>query len=198
METTLILAGATAATTVLLLRGRKKRKSVYTVKNVVWWIDKHISPKMLNASKPKIVDKGDGQFAYLTSPTHDVRLRMDGLMAGVRTSKLDDDFVFRLSYVLIAKQFVGRPFLLFGLVRNKYLPQKRVKRVTILPESDSTLLESHDIVDNIEVDITKPLFIPPLYFFVKVTDSLSYFILLMNRNAVRLFEPAAVTQTQLR
>jgi len=116
----------------------------------------------------------------------------------VRTSKLDDDFVFRLSYVLIAKQFVGRPFLLFGLVRNKYLPQKRVKRVTILPESDSTLLESHDIVDNIEVDITKPLFIPPLYFFVKVTDSLSYFILLMNRNAVRLFEPAAVTQTQLR
>jgi len=163
---------------------------------VVWWIDKHISPKMLNASKPKIVDKGDGQFAYLTSPTHDVRLRMDGLM--VRTSKLDDDFVFRLSYVLIAKQFVGRPFLLFGLVRNKYLPQRRVKRVTILPESDSTLLESHDIVDNIEVDITKPLFIPPLYFFVKVTDSLSYFILLMNRNAVRLFEPAAVTQTQLR
>ncbi len=68
---------------------------------------------------------------------------------------------------------------------------KKVKRRTILPESDTTFVETSNI--DIEVDITKPLLIPPMYFFVKVTDNLSYFILLLNRNAVTLFEPAAAT-----
>ena len=199
METTLIMAagvagGITATAAALLLR-KKKKKPVYTERNVVWWIDKHISPKMLN-SKPAVVDKAYGQYAYLTSPVHNINLNIDKLMRRTKTSKLDDDFMNKLSYMLVAKQFIGRPFLFFGLVRNNFLPLKKVKRKTILPETDTTFLETSDI--DIEVDITKPLSIPPLYFFVKVTDNLSYFILLLNRNAVRLFEPqtaAATTQT---
>jgi hypothetical protein len=174
---------------------KKKKKPVYTERNVVWWIDKHISPKMLN-SKPAVVDKAYGQYAYLTSPVHNINLNIDKLMRRTKTSKLDDDFMNKLSYMFVAKQFIGRPFLFFGLVRNNFLPLKKVKRKTILPETDTTFLETSDI--DIEVDITKPLSIPPLYFFVKVTDNLSYFILLLNRNAVRLFEPqtaAATTQT---
>jgi len=195
MEATLIIAaGAGVAAAALLLRKKKKKKPVYTERNVVWWIDKHISPKMLNSTKPKVIDKVYGQYAYLTSPIHNVNLKMDKLMKRTKTSKLDDDFLYRLSYAFIAKQFIGRPFLFFGLVRNKYLPLKKVKRKTILPELDTTLLETSHI--DIEVDISKPLFIPPMYFFVKVTDNLSYFILLLNRNAVRLFESSTATATQ--
>ena len=194
MEATLIIAaGAGVAAAALLLR-KKKKKPVYTERNVVWWIDKHISPKMLSSTKPKVIDKVYGQYAYLTSPIHNVNLKMDKLMKRTKTSKLDDDFLYRLSYTFIAKQFIGRPFLLFGLVRNKYLPLKKVKRKTILPELDTTLLETSHI--DIEVDISKPLFIPPMYFFVKVTDNLSYFILLLNRNAVRLFESSTATTAQ--
>jgi len=194
METALIIAaGAGVAAAALLLR-KKKKKPVYTERNVVWWIDKHISPKMLNSPKPKVIDKVYGQYAYLTSPIHNVNLKMDKLMKRTKTSKLDDDFLNKLSYAFIAKQFIGRPFLFFGVIRNKYLPLKEVKRRTILPESDATLVETSNI--DIEVDITKPLFIPPLYFFVKVTDNLSYFILLLNRNAVRLFESSTATTTQ--
>lgn len=182
------------ATTVGALLLRKKKKPVYTVKNVVWWIDKHISPKMLNSAKPKVIDKIYGQYAYLTSPIHNISLNIDKLMKRTKTSKLDDDFLYRLTYAFIAKQFIGRPFLFFGLVRNAYLPLKRVERKTILPESDTTFLETSTI--DIDVDISKPLYIPPLYFFVKVTDNLSYFILLLNRNSVRLFEPATVSATQ--
>jgi len=197
METTLIItAGGVAAlttATVLLLR-KKKTKSTYTAKNVVWWIDKHISPKMLNSEKPKVIDKVYGQYAYLTSPVHNISLKMDKLMKRTKTSKIDDDFLSRLSYTFIAKQFIGRPFLFFGIVRNKYLPLKRVERRTILQEYEMTFLESSYV--DLEVSISKPLFIPPLYFFVKVTENLSYFVLLLNRNAVRLFEPAtATTQT---
>jgi len=191
METTLIITagGVTAVTTatVLLLR-KKKTKPTYTAKNVVWWIDKHISPKMLNSEKPKVIDKVYGQYAYLTSPVHNINLKMDKLMKRTKTSKIDDDFLSRLSYTFIAKQFIGRPFLFFGIVRNKYLPLKRVERRTILQEYEMTFLESSYV--DLEVSISKPLFIPPLYFFVKVTENLSYFILLLNRNAVRLFEPA--------
>jgi hypothetical protein len=194
METTLILttAGVIAATTttVLLLR-RKKKKPVYTERNVVWWIDKHLTPKMLTSPKPKVIDKVYGQYAYLTSPVHDINLKIDKLMKRTKTSKLDDDFLSRLSYAFIAKQFIGRPFLFFGIIRNKYLPLKRVERRTILQEYDLTFLESSYI--DLDVNISKPLFIPPLYFFVKVTDNLSYFILLINRNAVRLFEPTTVS-----
>jgi len=198
METALILgtAGvvtATVTTTVLLLR-RKKKKPVYTQKNVVWWIDKHLTPKILTAAKPRVVDKVYGQYAYLTSPVHDINLKIDKLMKRTKTSKLDDDFLSRLSYAFIAKQFIGRPFLFFGIIRNKYLPLKRVERRTILQEYDLTFLESSYI--DLDVNISKPLFIPPLYFFVKVTDTLSYFILLINRNAVRLFEPATVPTAQ--
>jgi len=198
METALILgtAGvvtATVTTTVLLLR-RKKKKPVYTQRNVVWWIDKHLTPKMLTAAKPRVVDKVYGQYAYLTSPVHDINLKIDKLMKRTKTSKLDDDFLSRLSYAFIAKQFIGRPFLFFGIIRNKYLPLKRVERRTILQEYDLTFLESSYI--DLDVNISKPLFIPPLYFFVKVTDTLSYFILLINRNAVRLFEPATVPTAQ--
>jgi len=200
METTLtdliieagVVGGVTATVGALLLR--KKKKPVYTVKNVVWWIDKHISPKMLNSAKPKVIDKIYGQYAYLTSPIHNISLNIDKLMKRTKTSKLDDDFLYRLTYAFIAKQFIGRPFLFFGLVRNVYLPLKRVERKTILPESDTTFLETSTI--DIDVDISKPLYIPPLYFFVKVTDNLSYFILLLNRNSVRLFEPATVSATQ--
>jgi hypothetical protein len=197
METTLMLmtAGvvtATVTTTVLLLK-RKKKKPVYTERNVVWWIDKHLTPKMLTAAKPRVVDKVYGQYAYLTSPVHDINLKIDKLMKRTKTSKLDDDFLSRLSYTFIAKQFIGRPFLFFGIIRNKYLPLKRVERKTILQEYDLTFLESSYV--DLDVNISKPLFIPPLYFFVKVTDNLSYFILLINRNAVRLFEPATATQT---
>ena len=197
METTLIItAGSVAAVTtatVLLLR-KKKTKPTYTAKNVVWWIDKHISPKMLNSEKPKVIDKVYGQYAYLTSPVYNINLKMDKLMKRTKTSKIDDDFLSRLSYTFIAKQFIGRPFLFFGIVRNKYLPLKRVERRTILQEYEMTFLESSYV--DLEVSISKPLFIPPLYFFVKVTENLSYFILLLNRNAVRLFEPAtATTQT---
>jgi len=191
METTLIITagGVTAVTTatVLLLR-KKKTKPTYTAKNVVWWIDKHISPKMLNSEKPKVIDKVYGQYAYLTSPVHNINLKMDKLMKRTKTSKIDDDFLSRLSYTFIAKQFIGRPFLFFGIVRNKYLPLKRVERRTILQEYEMTFLESSYV--DLEVSISKPLFIPPLYFFVKVTENLSYFVLLLNRNAVRLFEPA--------
>jgi len=191
METALIIAaGAGVAAAALLLR-KKKKKPVYTERNVVWWIDKHISPKMLNSPKPKVIDKAYGQYAYLTSPIHNINLNMAKLMKRTKTSKLDDDFLNKLSYAFIAKQFIGRPFLFFGVIRNKYLPLKEVKRRTILPESDATLVETSNI--DIEVDITKPLFIPPLYFFVKVTDNLSYFILLLNRNAVRLFESSTAT-----
>ena len=198
METALILgtAGvvtATVTTTVLLLR-RKKKKPVYTQRNVVWWIDKHLTPKILTAAKPRVVDKVYGQYAYLTSPVHDINLKIDKLMKRTKTSKLDDDFLSRLSYAFIAKQFIGRPFLFFGIIRNKYLPLKRVERRTILQEYDLTFLESSYI--DLDVNISKPLFIPPLYFFVKVTDTLSYFILLINRNAVRLFEPATVPTAQ--
>ena len=198
METALILgtAGvvtATVTTTVLLLR-RKKKKPVYTQKNVVWWIDKHLTPKILTAAKPRVVDKVYGQYAYLTSPVHDINLKIDKLMKRTKTSKLDDDFLSRLSYAFIAKQFIGRPFLFFGIIRNKYLPLKRVERRTILQEYDLTFLESSYI--DLDVNISKPLFIPPLYFFVKVTDTLSYFILLINRNAVRLFESATVPTAQ--
>ena len=196
METTLIMAagvagGITATAAALLLR-KKKKKPVYTERNVVWWIDKHISPKMLN-SKPAVVDKAYGQYAYLTSPVHNINLNIDKLMRRTKTSKLDDDFMNKLSYMFVAKQFIGRPFLFFGLVRNNFLPLKKVKRKTILPETDTTFLETSNI--DIEVDITKPLSIPPLYFFVKVTDNLSYFILLLNRNAVRLFEPQTAAAT---
>jgi hypothetical protein len=196
METTLIIVagGITVTTAALLLRTKKKKKPVYTERNVVWWIDKHISPKMLSSTKPRVIDKVYGQYAYLTSPIHNVNLKMDKLMKRTKTSKLDDDFLYKLSYAFIAKQFIGRPFLLFGLVRNKYLPLKKVKRKTILPESDTTFLETSHI--DIEVDISKPLFIPPMYFFVKVTDNLSYFILLLNRNAVRLFESPTAATTQ--
>ncbi len=185
-------AGVIAATTttVLLLR-RKKKKPVYTERNVVWWIDKHLTPKMLTSPKPRVIDKVYGQYAYLTSPVHDINLKIDKLMKRTKTSKLDDDFLSRLSYAFIAKQFIGRPFLFFGIIRNKYLPLKRVERRTILQEYDLTFLESSYI--DLDVNISKPLFIPPLYFFVKVTDNLSYFILLINRNAVRLFEPATVS-----
>ena len=198
METALILGTtgvvtATVTTTVLLLR-RKKKKPVYTERNVVWWIDKHLTPKMLTATKPRVVDKVYGQYAYLTSPVHDINLKIDKLMKRTKTSKLDDDFLSRLSYAFIAKQFIGRPFLFFGIIRNKYLPLKRVERRTILKEYDLTFLESSYI--DLDVNISKPLFIPPLYFFVKVTDTLSYFILLINRNAVRLFESATVSTTQ--
>jgi len=196
METTLIEiatgAVATATTTILLLR-RKKNKPTYTAKNVVWWIDKHIHPKMLTSQKPKVVDKVYGQYAYLTSPVHNVSLKMDKLMKRTKTSKLDEDFLSKLSYAFIAKQFIGRPFLFFGVVRNKYLPLKKVERRTILQEFDITFLESSYV--DLEVSISKPLFIPPLYFFIKVTENLSYFILLLNRNAVRLFEPAVTTAT---
>jgi len=198
METALILGTtgvvtATVTTTVLLLR-RKKKKPVYTERNVVWWIDKHLTPKMLTAAKPRVIDKVYGQYAYLTSPVHDINLKIDKLMKRTKTSKLDDDFLSRLSYAFIAKQFIGRPFLFFGIIRNKYLPLKRVERRTILKEYDLTFLESSYI--DLDVNISKPLFIPPLYFFVKVTDTLSYFILLINRNAVRLFESATVSTTQ--
>ena len=184
---------ATVTTTVLLLR-RKKKKPVYTQRNVVWWIDKHLTPKMLTAVKPRVVDKVYGQYAYLTSPVHDINLKIDKLMKRTKTSKLDDDFLSRLSYAFIAKQFIGRPFLFFGIIRNKYLPLKRVERRTILQEYDLMFLESSYI--DLDVNISKPLFIPPLYFFVKVTDTLSYFILLINRNAVRLFESATVPTAQ--
>jgi hypothetical protein len=194
METALIIAAGAGITATALLLRRKKKKPVYTERNVVWWIDKHISPKMLSSTKPKVIDKVYGQYAYLTSPIHNVNLKMDKLMKRTKTSKLDDDFLYRLSYAFIAKQFIGRPFLFFGLVRNKYLPLKKVKRKTILPELDTTFLETSHI--DIEVDISKPLFIPPMYFFVKVTDNLSYFILLLNRNAVRLFESTTATTAQ--
>ena len=194
METALIIAAGAGITAAALLLRKKKKKPTYTERNVVWWIDKHISPKMLNSPKPKVIDKVYGQYAYLTSPIHNVNLKMDKLMKRTKTSKLDDDFLNKLSYAFIAKQFIGRPFLFFGVIRNKYLPLKEVKRRTILPESDATLVETSNI--DIEVDITKPLFIPPLYFFVKVTDNLSYFILLLNRNAVRLFESSTATTTQ--
>jgi len=194
METALIIAAGAGITAAALLLRKKKKKPVYTERNVVWWIDKHISPKMLNSTKPKVIDKVYGQYAYLTSPIHNVNLKMDKLMKRTKTSKLDDDFLNKLSYAFIAKQFIGRPFLFFGLVRNKYLPLKKVKRKTILPESDTTFLETSHI--DIEVDISKPLLIPPMYFFVKVTDNLSYFILLLNRNAVRLFESTTATTTQ--
>jgi hypothetical protein len=197
METTLMLmtagVGTATATTIALLLRRKKKKPVYTERNVVWWIDKHLTPKMLTATKPRVVDKVYGQYAYLTSPVHDINLKIDKLMKRTKTSKLDDDFLSRLSYTFIAKQFIGRPFLFFGIIRNKYLPLKRVERKTILQEYDLTFLESSYV--DLDVNISKPLFIPPLYFFVKVTDNLSYFILLINRNAVRLFEPATATQT---
>jgi len=195
VETTLAtvaVAGGITATAAFLLLRKKKKKPVYTERNVVWWIDKHISPKMLN-SKPAVVDKAYGQYAYLTSPVHNINLNIDKLMRRTKTSKLDDDFMNKLSYMLVAKQFIGRPFLFFGLVRNNFLPLKKVKRKTILPETDTTFLETSNI--DIEVDITKPLSIPPLYFFVKVTDNLSYFILLLNRNAVRLFEPQTAAAT---
>jgi len=197
METTLILTAggvAAAATAAALLFRKKKTKPVYTAKNVVWWIDKHISPKMLTATKPRVVDKVYGQYAYLTSPIHNINLKIDKLMKRTKTSKLDDNFLSKLSYAFVAKQFIGRPFLFFGIIRNKYLPLKRVERKTMLQEFDTPFLESSYI--DLDVAITKPLFIPPLYFFVKVTDNLSYFILLINRNAVRLFEPAAVSTTQ--
>jgi len=195
METALIIAAGAGITAAALLLGtKKKKKPVYTERNVVWWIDKHISPKMLNSTKPKVIDKVYGQYAYLTSPIHNINLKMDKLMKRTKTSKLDDDFLYRLSYAFIAKQFIGRPFLFFGLVRNKYLPLKEVKRKTILPELDTILLETSHI--DIEIDISKPLFIPPMYFFVKVTDNLSYFILLLNRNAVRLFESTTATTAQ--
>ena len=181
---------ATAAAAFL----RKKKKGPITERNVVWWIDKHISPKMLNSTKPTVVDKAYGQYAYLTSPIHNINLNMAKLMKRTKTSKLDDDFLNKLSYAFIAKQFIGRPFLFFGIIRNKYLPLKEVKRRTVLPESDAALVETSNI--DVEVDITKPLLIPPMYFFVKVTDNLSYFILLLNRNAVRLFEPSTATATQ--
>ena len=190
METALIIATGAGITAAALLL-RKKKKPVYAERNVVWWIDKHISPKMLNSTKPKVIDKVYGQYAYLTSPIHNVNLKMDKLMKRTKTSKLDDDFLYRLSYAFVAKQFIGRPFLFFGLVRNKYLPLKKVKRKTILPELDITFLETSHI--DLEVDISKPLYIPPMYFFVKVTDNLSYFILLLNRNAVRLFESSTAT-----
>ncbi|ALG97169.1 hypothetical protein AVT97_gp06 [Sulfolobales Virus YNP2] len=179
--------GAAVATTATLLLTRKKKKPVYTVSNVVWWIDKHISPKMLSSPKPKVVDKIYGQYAYLTLPIQDISLNIDKLMKRTKTSRLDDDFLYRLTWAFVAKQFIGKPFLFFGILRNKYLPLKRVERKTILPESDSTLLETSNI--DLDVNISKPLLIPPMYFFVKVTDNLSYFLLLINRNAVRLFEP---------
>jgi hypothetical protein len=194
METTLMLTiggiAATATAAALLLR-RKKSKPVYTERNVVWWIDKHLTPKMLTSAKPGVIDKVYGQYAYLTSPVHDVNLKVDKLMKRTKTSKIDDDFLSRLSYAFVAKQFIGKPFLFFGIIRNKYLPLKRVERKTILQEYDLTFLESSYV--DLDVSISKPLFIPPLYFFVKVTDNLSYFILLINRNAVRLFEPATAT-----
>ncbi|MCI4407564.1 MAG: hypothetical protein JHC26_00595 [Thermofilum sp.] len=190
METTLIIAtgGAVATATAIALFLRKGRsKPVYTEKNVVWWIDKHISPKMLNSAKPKVVDKVYGQYAYLTLPIHNVSLNVDKLMKRTKTTKLDDDFLYKLTYAFVAKQFIGKPFLFFGIIRNEYLPRKRVKRRTILPETDATFLETSNI--DLDIDISKPLYIPPMYFFVKVTERLSYFILLINRNAVRLFEP---------
>jgi len=188
--TNLIIAtggGAAIATTATLLLTRKKKKPVYTVSNVVWWIDKHISPKMLSSPKPKVIDKIYGQYAYLTLPIQDISLNIDKLMKRTKTSRLDDDFLHRLTWAFAAKQFIGKPFLFFGILRNKYLPLKRVERKTILPESDSTLLETSYI--DLDVSVSKPLLIPPMYFFVKVTDNLSYFLLLINRNAVRLFEP---------
>ena len=193
METTLIIGTGVAGSVAVVAFLRKKKKGPITERNVVWWIDKHISPKMLNSTKPTVVDKTYGQYAYLTSPIHNINLNMAKLMKRTRTSKLDDDFLNKLSYAFIAKQFIGRPFLFFGVIRNKYLPLKEVKRRTILPESDTTLVETSNI--DIEVDITKPLLIPPMYFFVKVTDNLSYFILLLNRNAVRLFESSTATAT---
>jgi hypothetical protein len=187
-------AGATVATTATLLLTRKKKKPVYTVRNVVWWIDKHISPKMLSSSKPKVIDKIYGQYAYLTLPIQDISLNIDKLMKRTKTSRLDDDFLYRLTWAFVAKQFIGKPFLFFGILRNKYLPLKRVERKTILPEPESTLLETSNI--DLDINISKPLRIPPMYFFVKVTDNLSYFLLLINRNAVRLFEPATISATQ--
>ncbi len=147
-------AGVIAATTttVLLLR-RKKKKPVYTERNVVWWIDKHLTPKMLTSPKPRVIDKVYGQYAYLTSPVHDINLKIDKLMKRTKTSKLDDDFLSRLSYAFIAKQFIGRPFLFFGIIRNKYLPLKRVERRTILQEYDLTFLESSYI--DLDVNISK-------------------------------------------
>ena len=188
-----VVGGASAAVTTALLL-RKRKKPAYTVSNVVWWIDKHISPKMLTSPKPKVIDKIYGQYAYLNLPIQDISLKMDKLMKRTKTSKLDDDFLYRLTYAFIAKQFIGKPFLFFGIVRNAYLPKKKVKRKTILPESDNTFLETSSI--DLDMDVSKPLYIPPMYFFVKVTDNLSYFLLLLNRNAVRLFEPATVSATQ--
>jgi len=96
METALILgtAGvvtATVTTTVLLLR-RKKKKPVYTERNVVWWIDKHLTPKMLTATKPRVVDKVYGQYAYLTSPVHDINLKIDKLMKRTKLQNLTTTF----------------------------------------------------------------------------------------------------------
>jgi len=88
METALIIAAGAGITAAALLLGtKKKKKPVYTERNVVWWIDKHISPKMLNSTKPRVIDKVYGQYAYLTSPIHNVNLKMDKLMKRTKTSK---------------------------------------------------------------------------------------------------------------
>lgn len=188
-------AASAAAASAILLKRQKKKQYQYSVKNVVWWIDSHISPKMMT-KKPQVIDKIYGQYAYLNSPIQDITMKMDKLMKRVKTTNIDDDFLTRLSYVFVLKQYVGKPFLFFGIVRNNYLPKKPVKRITILPESDSTIYENFDAIDSLDTDISKPLVVPPFYFYCKVTDSLSYFIIFVNRNAVRLFaNTAATTQT---
>lgn len=194
METTVTIAMASAASaavavSAILLTRQKKKKPQYSVKNVVWWIDSHISTKMMT-KKPQVIDKIYGQYVYLNLPIQNVTLKIDKLMKRVKTTSIDNDFLTRLSFVFVSKQYVGKPFVFFGIIRNSYLPKKRKKRVTILPEIDSPIYENIDVISKLDTDISKPLTIPPFYFYCKVTDSLSYFIIFVNRNAVRLFGTA--------
>ena len=190
--TILELAGIGAlsgVSTYLLLR--KKRHYVYTMKNVTWWIEKHLNDKMLTSTKPKVVDKVYGQYAYITNASHnDVKFVFDKLFKRTRTTQIDQDFIRRLAYFAIAKQFVSRPFLMWGIIRNKYLPKSQPKKVSILPKGDAIIYETTDVLKLLEgKKVNEPLPMPRLYYFVKVGDAISYFILFVNRNAVRLFEP---------
>ena len=183
------LGALSAVGTYLLFH--KKRPYLYSMKNVTWWIEKHLSEKMYTSKKPKVVDKVYGQFAYITNASqNDVKFVFDKLFRRTRTSQIDHDFIRRLAYFAMAKQFVSRPFLMWGIIRNKYLPRKQPKRVSILPKGDAVVYESLDVLKLLEgKKVDEPLPMPRLYYFVKVESTVSYFILFVNRNAVRLFEP---------
>ena len=181
-----IIAGAAAATWFL---ARRKKSSFYTCRHVKWWIDKHIDQKLMSSSKVRMFDKVYGQYAIMTSPVHELDMHIDKLMKRTKTTQLDAEFLQRLTYAFVAKQFVGRPLLAFGIIRNEYLPTRPVVK-TIIPDPDSVEYESEDVISKLDTNINDPLYIPPFYYFCKVTERLSYFILLMNRNAVRLFGPA--------